>query len=54
MYDVPDHGEIRKCIITEETIRNARPPLLLTKSQVDEGLDETNYEKLLAEHGQSA
>jgi hypothetical protein len=28
--------------------------LLLTKSQVDEGFDETNYEKLLAEHGQSA
>jgi ATP-dependent Clp protease ATP-binding subunit ClpX len=54
MYDVPDHGEIRKCIITEETIRNGRPPLLLTKSQVDSGVDETNYEKLLAEHGQSA
>ena len=54
MYDVPDHGEIRKCIITEETIRSGRPPLLLTKTQVDEGFDETNYEKLLAEHGQSA
>ena len=54
MYDVPDHGEIRKCIITEETIRNGRPPLLLTKSQGDSGVDETNYEKLLAEHGQSA
>jgi ATP-dependent Clp protease ATP-binding subunit ClpX len=54
MYDVPDHGEIRKCIITEETIRNGRPPLLLTKSQIDSGVDETNYEKLLAEHGQSA
>jgi ATP-dependent Clp protease ATP-binding subunit ClpX len=54
MYDVPDHGEIRKCIITEETIRNGQPPLLLTKSQVDSGVDETNYEKLLAEHGQSA
>ena len=54
MYDVPDHGEIRKCIITEETIRTGRPPLLLTKSQVDEGVDETNYEKLLAERGQTA
>jgi ATP-dependent Clp protease ATP-binding subunit ClpX len=54
MYDVPDHAEIRKCIITEETIRTARPPLLLSKSQVDEGFDETNYEKLLAEHGQTA
>jgi ATP-dependent Clp protease ATP-binding subunit ClpX len=54
MYDVPDHSEIRKCIITEETIRDGRPPLLLTKSQVDEGVDETNYEKLLAERGQTA
>jgi ATP-dependent Clp protease ATP-binding subunit ClpX len=54
MYDVPDHSEIRKCIITEETIRTGRPPLLLSKSQVDSGVDETNYEKLLAEHGQSA
>jgi ATP-dependent Clp protease ATP-binding subunit ClpX len=54
MYDVPDHGEIRKCIITEETIREGRLPLLLTKSQVDEGFDETNYEKLLEERGQTA
>ena len=54
MYDVPDHGDIRKCIITEETIRNGVPPLLLTKNQIDEGVDETNYEKLLAEHGQTA
>jgi ATP-dependent Clp protease ATP-binding subunit ClpX len=54
MYDIPDHAEIRKCIITEETIRTGRPPLLLTKSQVDEGVDETNYEEFLAERGQSA
>ncbi|MGD0019877.1 MAG: ATP-dependent Clp protease ATP-binding subunit ClpX [Candidatus Limnocylindrales bacterium] len=54
MYDVPDHGEIRKCIITEETIREGRLPLLLTKTQVDEGFDETNYEKLLSERGQTA
>ena len=54
MYDVPDHAEIRKCIITEETIRTARPPLLLTKSQVEEGVDETNYSEFLAERGQSA
>jgi ATP-dependent Clp protease ATP-binding subunit ClpX len=54
MYDVPDHGEIRKCIITEETIRQGRPPLLLTKSQVEEGVDETNYEKVVEEHGQTA
>ena len=54
MYDVPDHGEIRKCIITEETIREGRLPLLLTKTQVDEGFDETNYQKLLEERGQTA
>jgi ATP-dependent Clp protease ATP-binding subunit ClpX len=54
MYDVPDHGEIRKCLITEETIREGRPPLLLTKSQIDDGVDETNYEEFLAERGQSA
>jgi ATP-dependent Clp protease ATP-binding subunit ClpX len=54
MYDVPDHAEIRKCIVTEETIRTGRPPLLLSKSQIDEGVDETNFENLLAEHGQSA
>jgi ATP-dependent Clp protease ATP-binding subunit ClpX len=54
MYDVPDHAEIRKCLITEETIREGRPPLLLTKSQIDEGVDENNYEEFLAERGQSA
>ena len=54
MYDVPDHAEIRKCIITEETIREGRLPLLLTKTQIDEGFDETNYQKLLEERGQSA
>ncbi len=54
MYDIPDHAEIRKCIITEETIREGRPPLLLTKTQVDEGVNETNYAELLAERGQSA
>jgi len=54
MYDIPDHAEIRKCIITQETIREGRPPLLLTKTQIDEGVDETNYEEFLAERGQSA
>ena len=54
MYDVPDHNEIRMCIVTEETIRQGRAPLLLTKSQVDSGVDETNYEKVLEERGQTA
>ena len=36
MYDIPDRTDIRKCIITEETIRSGRLPLLLTKTEVDE------------------
>jgi len=54
MYDIPDRADIRKCIITEETIRSGRMPLLLTKTEVDEGVDETNYEEWLAERGESA
>jgi ATP-dependent Clp protease ATP-binding subunit ClpX len=47
MFDIPERADIRKCIITEETIRGRRPPLLLTQAQVDEGVDETNYETLV-------
>ena len=54
MYDIPERTDIRKCIITEETIRNGRTPLLLTKSEIDRGVDETNYEEWLAERGESA
>ena len=54
MYDIPDRTDIRKCIITEETIRSGRLPLLLTKSDVDKGVDETNYEEWLAERGETA
>ena len=54
MYDIPDRTDIRKCIITEETIREGRLPLLLTKTEVDDGVDETNYEEWLAERGESA
>ena len=49
MYDIPERTDIRKCIITEETIRSGRLPLLLTKTEVDKGVDETNYEDWLAE-----
>ena len=48
MYDIPERTDVRKCIITEETIRDRRAPLLLTKSDVDKGVDETNYEEWLA------
>ena len=54
MYDIPERSEIRKCIITEETIRDRRRPLLLTKTEVDKGVDETNYAAWLAEQGASA
>ena len=54
MYDIPERTDIRKCIITEETIRAGRLPLLLTKSDVDKGVDETNYEEWLAERAESA
>jgi ATP-dependent Clp protease ATP-binding subunit ClpX len=54
MYDIPDRTDIRKCIITEETIRSGRLPLLLTKAEVEEGVDETNYQEWLAERGETA
>jgi ATP-dependent Clp protease ATP-binding subunit ClpX len=54
MYDIPDRIEIRKCIITEETIRDGRPPLLLTKAEIDGGVDETNYAEWLAAQGATA
>ena len=54
MYDIPERAEVRKCIITEETIREGRMPLLLTKTEVDKGVDETNYEDWIAAQGASA
>jgi ATP-dependent Clp protease ATP-binding subunit ClpX len=54
MYDIPERTEVRKCIITEETIRDGRPPLLLTEAEVEKGLDESNYEELVAARGESA
>jgi ATP-dependent Clp protease ATP-binding subunit ClpX len=54
MYEIPERGDIRKCLITEETIRDGRRPLLLTKAQIDRGLDETNYEEWLADQGETA
>ncbi len=54
MFDIPERTDVRKCIITAETIREGRLPLLLTKSDVDKGVDETNYQEWLAEQGESA
>ncbi len=47
MYDIPERSDVRKCIITEEVIREGRTPLLLTKTHLEQGVDETNYEELV-------
>ncbi|MEX2548501.1 MAG: ATP-dependent Clp protease ATP-binding subunit ClpX, partial [Chloroflexota bacterium] len=47
MFDIPERTDVRKCIITEETIRSGRAPLLLTKAEIDRGLDENNYSEML-------
>jgi ATP-dependent Clp protease ATP-binding subunit ClpX len=54
MYDIPERSDVRKCIITEETVRAGRLPLLLTKTEIEKGVDETNYEEWLAEQAASA
>ncbi len=54
MYDIPERTEVRKCIITEETIRDGRPPLLLTEAEVAKGVDETNDAAIVAARGESA
>ena len=47
MYDIPERSDVRKCIITEEVIREGRAPLLLTKAHLEQGVDETNYDELV-------
>jgi ATP-dependent Clp protease ATP-binding subunit ClpX len=32
MYEIPSHGEIKKCVVDAEAIRGHRRPLLLTRS----------------------
>ena len=54
MYDIPERTDVRKCIITEETIREGRAPLILTKSEIEKGVDETNYQAWLAQQGETA
>ncbi len=54
MYDIPERTEVRKCIITEETIRDGRPPLLLTEAEVEKGVDETNHAESAAARSESA
>jgi ATP-dependent Clp protease ATP-binding subunit ClpX len=54
MYDIPERTEVRKCVITVETIRDGRPPLLLTEAEVEKSLDETNDAEIVAAQGESA
>jgi ATP-dependent Clp protease ATP-binding subunit ClpX len=54
MFDIPDRTDVRRCIVTEETIRAGRPPLLLTQAELDRGVNETNYREFLAREGASA
>ncbi len=51
-----DHPHVSEvvCVVRPETIRDRRLPLLLTKTEIDKGVDETNYEEWLAERGASA
>ena len=51
---MPSRTDVEKCIVSGETIRNRRMPLLLTKSEVESGVDENNYAEWLAERGKSA
>jgi ATP-dependent Clp protease ATP-binding subunit ClpX len=32
MYEIPSRGDVRKCVITAETIRQNKPPLLVTRA----------------------
>jgi ATP-dependent Clp protease ATP-binding subunit ClpX len=32
MYEIPSRSDVRKCVITAETIRSGKPPLLVTRS----------------------
>jgi ATP-dependent Clp protease ATP-binding subunit ClpX len=54
MYDIPERTEVRKCIITEETIRDGRPPLLLTEAEVEKGIPETDRPGIVAARSESA
>jgi ATP-dependent Clp protease ATP-binding subunit ClpX len=48
MFDIPERTDVRKCVITEEVIREGRTPLLLTKALLEQGVDESDYEGLRA------
>ena len=32
MYDIPSRGDVKKCVVSAETITNRQRPLLLTRA----------------------
>ena len=51
---IPERTEVRKCVITEETIRDGRPPPLLTEAEVEKGPDDPEIAEIVAARGESA
>ncbi|MDQ2805355.1 MAG: ATP-dependent Clp protease ATP-binding subunit ClpX [Chloroflexota bacterium] len=46
MYDLPSMDGVRRCVITDEVIREGRPPMLLARSDrdlIDDALDDAIY-----------
>ena len=39
MYEIPSRSDVRKCVITAETIRSSKPPLLVTRADRVVGLE---------------
>jgi ATP-dependent Clp protease ATP-binding subunit ClpX len=39
MYEIPSRTDVRKCVITADTIRSQKPPLLVTRADRVIGLD---------------
>jgi ATP-dependent Clp protease ATP-binding subunit ClpX len=33
MYEIPSRSDVRKCVISADTITSGKPPLLLTRSE---------------------
>jgi len=37
MYELPSLQDVRRCLVTADTVRRRRPPLLLTADEVESG-----------------
>jgi ATP-dependent protease Clp ATPase subunit len=40
MYEIPSRADVRKCIISKETIQHGQAPLLVTRADRLAGLDD--------------